>query len=117
MSFAEKEACSFSVQLLPLRACEDGQPHVETLCCPILVVIGNDSYLHELQGEARTLGTFKDPVEAPKCYDRAAIEAHGANAVLNFPPVPINRPTLPGARQHPLGPDDEGQCKEGPPIG
>lgn len=36
-------------------------------------------------GGKRSLGNFKDEIEAAKAYDRAAREMHGEFAVLNFP--------------------------------
>jgi hypothetical protein len=39
-----------------------------------------------VQGKQRYLGSFADPVTAAICYDREATRAHGAAAVLNFPP-------------------------------
>jgi hypothetical protein len=86
-------------------------PHV----AQYLLWFGIEYYLHGLQGEGRrNLGTFKDPVEAAKCYDRAAIEAHGANAVLNFPPVPKVGPIFSGKqRQRPVVPVGKGHGKDG----
>ncbi len=39
-----------------------------------------------VQGTPCHLGYFADPVSAAMCYDREAARAHGAAAVLNFPP-------------------------------
>lgn len=38
-----------------------------------------------VDGGLRHLGCYTDPVEAAKAYDRAALEAFGEFAVLNFP--------------------------------
>lgn len=39
-------------------------------------------------GKTRGLGLYADKIEAAKAYDRAALEAFGEFAVLNFPEVP-----------------------------
>jgi hypothetical protein len=70
--------------------------------------------MHGLQGVKHHLGTFTDPLEAAKCYDKAALKARGAAAVLNFPHGSITGPSLPGARRRPLVPAGEGQGKAGP---
>jgi hypothetical protein len=71
--------------------------------------------MHGLQGKTRYLGTFDDRVVAAKCHDRAALEAHGARAELNFPPGSITGPTPPGAqRQQHVVSDAEGCGQEGP---
>jgi hypothetical protein len=49
------------------------------------------------QGKDRKyLGTFKDRNSAAITYDRAALEAHGAGAALNYPTGHISPPTLSG---------------------
>jgi hypothetical protein len=39
----------------------------------------------KVAGKQRHLGLFADPIEAAKAYDRAALEAFGEFAVLNYP--------------------------------
>lgn len=55
-------------------------------------------------------GTFRDPVNAAKRYDKVAVEYRGARALLNFPPGRISSPTLAGAHKQtaamPLGVGD-----------
>jgi len=45
---------------------------------------GWSAYLR-IDGQGIFLGYFRDPVEAAKAYDRAAIERYGAFAFTNFP--------------------------------
>jgi hypothetical protein len=71
--------------------------------------------MHGLQGKTQHLGTFDDPVTAAKRVDRAALEAHGARAKLNFPPGSITGPRPPGAEsQRHVVSDAEGCGQEGP---
>ena len=49
------------------------------------VAAEGDKWRARIGSERRSLGTFSDPAEAARAYDRAAVEKWGEHARLNFP--------------------------------
>jgi hypothetical protein len=62
----------------PLR-----QPHAVDISGPSC---GGYCWLHGVQGKSCTLGSFTNPIDAAKCYDKEAARIPGARAILNFTP-------------------------------
>lgn len=55
-----------------------------------------------MQGKNYTFGTFLDPVDAARCYNKEATKLHGAAAILNILPRSSTCPTIEGV--HPCNP-------------